>query len=73
VVKKKVAVVSMSSKEAFPMTGLALKVEVPTTMVSIPGPKVGRGGGGEGWNSGLDARLEVVVASFNLEAVTVSI
>jgi hypothetical protein len=45
VVKKKVAAVSMSSKEAFPMTGLALKVEVPTMMVSIPGPKVGRGGG----------------------------
>jgi hypothetical protein len=45
VVKKKVivAAASVSSTEAFPMTGLALQLEVPTTAMtaSILGQKVG--------------------------------
>jgi hypothetical protein len=42
VVKKKVAVVSGSSMEVFPMTGLALQLKVPTAAVaSIPRWKVG--------------------------------
>jgi hypothetical protein len=60
--KKKVAVAtaSVSSTEAFPTAGLALELEVPTTAAaSIPGQKVGE----ECWNSALDGRLEVVVAS----------
>jgi hypothetical protein len=51
--KKKVVVAaaSMSSMEAFPMVGLALQLEVPTTVVaSIPGQKVGE----ECLNYGLD-------------------
>jgi hypothetical protein len=50
---------SVSSKEAFPMAGLALQLEVPTVVVSIPILKVGE----ECWNSGLDAWLEAVAAS----------
>jgi hypothetical protein len=53
VAKKKVVVAaaSMLSMEAFPMAGLALQLEVPTTVVaSIPGRKVGE----ECWNYGLD-------------------
>jgi hypothetical protein len=38
--KKKVAVTSVSSTEAFPMAGLALQLEVPTVTASIPGLKV---------------------------------
>jgi hypothetical protein len=66
-VKKKTAtvVVSMSSKEAFPTMGLALQLKVPTMVTSIPGPKVGE----ECWKSGLDGRVEAVVASIHLEAV----
>jgi hypothetical protein len=44
VVKKKVAAAAASLlfTEAFPTTGLALQLEVPTTAVtSIPGRKVG--------------------------------
>jgi hypothetical protein len=44
VTKKKVAtaVASLMSTEAFPTTGLALQLEVPTAVVaSIPGWKVG--------------------------------
>jgi hypothetical protein len=42
VAKKKVAVASESSTEAFPTAGLALQLEVPTTAAaSIPGRKVG--------------------------------
>jgi hypothetical protein len=41
--KKKIAAaaVSVSSMEAFLMAGLAVQLEVPTTAVSIPCPKVG--------------------------------
>jgi hypothetical protein len=72
VAKKKVtaAAASMSSTEAFPTTGLALQLEVLTVVTaSIPGRKVGE----ECWNSGLDGRLEAVVASIQLEAVAASI
>jgi hypothetical protein len=65
--KKKVAVpaVSVSSTKVFPTVGLALHLEVPTTMaVSIRGRKVGE----ECWNCVLDDRLEVVIASIHLEA-----
>jgi hypothetical protein len=48
-----------------PHGGLALQLEVPTAMASIPGSKVGE----ECWNSGLDGRLEAVAASIQLEAV----
>jgi hypothetical protein len=41
VAKKKVVVTSVSSKEAFPTTGLALQLGVPMVMASIPSPKVG--------------------------------
>jgi hypothetical protein len=42
VAKKKVAAASESSTEAFPTAGLALQLEVPTTVAaSIPGRKVG--------------------------------
>jgi hypothetical protein len=43
VAKKKVATTaaSVSSKEEFPMTGLALQLELPTAAASIPGLKVG--------------------------------
>jgi hypothetical protein len=43
VVKKKVtmAVMSVSSTEAFPTAGLALQLEVPTVAAGIPSPKVG--------------------------------
>jgi hypothetical protein len=70
VVKKKVTVaaVSLSSTEAFPTTGLALQLEVPTAASSIPGQKVGE----EYWNSGLDGWLEAVAASIQLEAVVVA-
>jgi hypothetical protein len=65
-VQKKVVAVaaSISSNEAFPTAELALQLEVLTTVVSISGPKVGN----ECWNSGMDDRLEVVVASIHLEA-----
>jgi hypothetical protein len=39
--KKKVVATSVSSTEAFPVAGLALQVEVPTAVASIPSPKVG--------------------------------
>jgi hypothetical protein len=43
VVKKKIVVASGSSTEAFPMAGLALQLEVPTTATtSIPDRKVGK-------------------------------
>jgi hypothetical protein len=56
VVKKKVAAatasVSVSSMEAFPTAGLALRLEVPTVVAaSIRGRKVGE----KCWNSGLKA------------------
>jgi hypothetical protein len=42
VAKKKVVVASRSSSEAFPMAGLPLQLEVPTTAVtSVPSLKVG--------------------------------
>jgi hypothetical protein len=69
VVKKNVAMALVSSIEEFPTSGLALQVEVPTAAASIPGLKVGE----ECWNSGLDARLKVVVASIHLEAVAANI
>jgi hypothetical protein len=52
VAKKKIAAAAMSvsSTETFPMAGLALQLEVPTTAASIPGPKVGE----KCWNSSLD-------------------
>jgi hypothetical protein len=59
---KKVAAVSVSSTEAFPTAGLALQLEAPTMTASISGRKVGE----ECWNSGLDGRLEEVVASIQL-------
>jgi hypothetical protein len=40
-VAKKVFTASVSSTEAFPMVGLALQLEVPTTVASIPDLKVG--------------------------------
>jgi hypothetical protein len=72
VVKKKVVVAAASvmSTEAFPTMGLTLQLEVPTvTMASIPGRKVWE----ECWNSGLDGRLEAVVASIHLKVVVASI
>jgi hypothetical protein len=72
VAKKKVgvAVASVSSTEAFPTTGLALQLEVPTVVAaSILGRKVGE----ECWNSSLDGRLEAVVASIHLKAVVANI
>jgi hypothetical protein len=71
VAKKKIvaAAMSVSSTETFPMAGLALQLEVPTTAASIPGPKVGE----ECWNSSLDGQLETVVVSIHLEAVAASI
>jgi hypothetical protein len=70
VVKKKVDAdaASVSSTEAFPTVGPALHLEVPTTVASIPGLKVGE----ECWNFGLDGRLEVVAASIQLEAAMAS-
>jgi hypothetical protein len=43
VVKKKVVAVTtlVSSTKEFPVTGLALQLEVPTMVASICGPKVG--------------------------------
>jgi hypothetical protein len=43
VAKKKVVAVSVLSMEAFPTVGLALQLEVPTAVASIPEPKVGGG------------------------------
>jgi hypothetical protein len=71
VAKKKVvaAVVSMLSTEAFLTVSLPSSWRCPTTAVaSIHGRKVG-----ECWNSGLDSRLEVVVASIHLKVVAASI
>jgi hypothetical protein len=65
VVKKNVVAASVWSTEAFPTMGLAIQVEVPMVTVSIPSPKVEE----ESWNSGLDARLEEVAASIQLEVV----
>jgi hypothetical protein len=67
VVKKKVAAAAMSVSftEAFTTVGLALQLEVPTVAAGIPDPKVGK----KCWNSGLDGRLEAVVANIHLEAV----
>jgi hypothetical protein len=48
-----------------PTSVLALQLEVPTAVASIPSLKVRE----ECWNSGLDGRLEAVVASIQLEAV----
>jgi hypothetical protein len=42
--------------EAFPTVGLALQLEVPTAVASIPELKVGE----ECWNSGLNGRLKAV-------------
>jgi hypothetical protein len=70
--KKKVATAaaSVSSTEAFPMAGLALQLEVPMVAAAhISSQKVGE----EFWNSGLDGRLEAVVASIQLEVVAASI
>jgi hypothetical protein len=69
--KKVVAVVTLgSSTEAFPTVGLTLQLEVPmATVASIPDQNVGE----ECWNSGLDGRLEAVLASIRLEAVAASI
>jgi hypothetical protein len=69
-VKKKtaIAVASMSSNEAFPTVGLALQLKVPTMVTSIPGTKVGE----ECYKSGLDGRVETVVASIHLEVVAVA-
>ena len=61
--KKKVVAASVLSTEAFPTAGLALWLELPTVATSIPGPKVGE----DCWNSSLDAHLEVVAASIQLE------
>jgi hypothetical protein len=72
VAKKKVvtAVASVSSKEAFPTAGLAPQLEVPTAVVAcIRGRDVGE----ECWNSGLDGRLEAVVASIHLKAMAATI
>jgi hypothetical protein len=41
VAKKKVAMMSVLSIEAFPVMGLALQLEVPMAEVSILGPIVG--------------------------------
>jgi hypothetical protein len=59
VAKKKVVAASVSSTEAFPMAGLALQVEVPTTVASIPDLKAEE----EYWNSDLNAQLEAVEAT----------
>jgi hypothetical protein len=66
-VKKKVivAMVSVSSTEAFLMAGLALQLHVLTVAASIPGPKVGE----KCKNSDLDGWLGAVLASIQLEAV----
>jgi hypothetical protein len=69
VAKRNVAMALVSSIEAFPTAGLALQVEVPTAAASIPGLKVGE----ECWNSSLNARLKVVVASIHLEVVAANI
>jgi hypothetical protein len=70
VAKKKVDAVSGSSTKAFPTAGLALQLEVAMVAVaSIPGRKVGE----ECRNSSLDGRLEVVLASIQLEAMAASI
>jgi hypothetical protein len=69
VAKKKVIAASVLSTEAFPTVGLSLQLEVPTVAASIPSLKVGE----ECWNSGLNARLEVVVASMHLAVVAASI
>jgi hypothetical protein len=67
-VAKKVVAMSVSSTETFSMI-VALQLEVPTmAAASIPGRKVG-----ECWKSGLDGRLEAVVASIHLEARAASI
>jgi hypothetical protein len=57
--KKKVVAALVSSTEAFPMVGLALQLDVPTTAANIPGRIVRE----ECWNSGLDVQLEVMAAS----------
>jgi hypothetical protein len=69
VAKKKVVVASVPSMEAFPTVGLALQLEVPTVVTSIPSRKVEE----EYWNSGLDGMLEVVAASIHLGVVAASI
>jgi hypothetical protein len=68
VVKKKVVAASVSSTEAFLTVGLALQLEVPMVVASILGPKVGE----ECWNSSLDARLQAVAASIQLEAAVMA-
>jgi hypothetical protein len=72
VAKKKVtmATTSVSSMEVFPTVRLAFQLEVPTEVAaSICGRKVAE----ECWNSGIDGRLKVVVASIHLKVVAVSI
>jgi hypothetical protein len=70
VVKKVTAAAALVSfMEAFPTTGLALQLEVPTAVTSIPSLKVGE----ECWNSGLNDRLETMAACIDLEAVVASI
>jgi hypothetical protein len=69
VTKKKVVATSVSSMEVFPTAGLALQLEVPMAMASIPGPKMGE----ECWNFGMDYWLEAVAVIIHLEAVAGSI
>jgi hypothetical protein len=66
ITKKKLAVTLVSSTEAFSTMRFVLQVEVSTAAANILGPKMGE----ECWNSGLDVRLEAVVVSIQLEAVT---
>jgi hypothetical protein len=67
VAKKNVvaATALVSSTEAFPTAGLALQLEVPTVMTSIPSLKVGE----ECWNPDLDGRLEVVAANISYHVI----
>jgi hypothetical protein len=62
------AMTSVSSKEAFPTTGLGLYLELPMVVASIPCLKVGQ----ECLNSSLDGWQEAVVASIHLEAVAIT-
>jgi hypothetical protein len=62
------AMTSVSSKEAFPTTGLGLYLELPMVVASIPDPKVGQ----ECLNSSLDGWQEAIVVSIHLEAVAIT-
>jgi hypothetical protein len=61
VAKKKVTTALVLSTEV----GLPLQVDVPMMAASIPHPKVAD----KCWNYGLDAQLEAMAASIQLEAV----